>query len=797
MASIVEIARAKVGFYADDNDLVRGINRVDQSIRRNQKALREAQRTYRRFTTAITNTVKQLTSFRTIFATFAGGGAIGAGIRQITNDLAFMENRARQLRISVEELQHLRFIGEDAQIEVEDITQALVDYNDRLGDAIDGNEEFARLFQILGIDIANADRGVRGLLRVIDAINNLEDAAQASFIVNSLLSETGVRLLSIEDAIGQYNASLQNNIVVSSQAVRRGRELNQAIGRLGRAFRTGIQTAVAESAGEIERLIEVLTPTREQMDRIVGGVRLLVENLHLLVDVLKLVIGIKIVAFFGRVLRNVNALAAALVVLVANTTLGSKAIVGFTSAVSAAASATGIAGLAARVKGLNVVLRVFGGILRGLLAATGIGLLIIVISTLIEHWDRVTAAVRKFMQTGIGMFIGSVIDFVQNLVLELFNLIGAFGQFTNRTREVIENDIETSRLRIANLDQELAELGQKVQAQTALLGSASDAAEQFTLQAIRKFSAEIKRLQALRDKEIINLRQYQRELDAILLTAVQTKQKIVEQNVEAQEELNKFTVFRQNLARRLRRSQRATEEFASDSATTQGVPADELIPFLDREELRKQTEFTRFIGEELKREADRQRREYDEHQRQLGDINDRIADSFGNLARGVAHDFDNIKDVARQFVLDLRNILIDELVFAPVRRYFRELLRDITGEGTNRRSGGIGGFLGNLLRGLVPGLQGGGLADGFAIVGERGPELIDFRTPTRVYNNTDTSKILNNNPNVTLQFDITAGDVVGMRQLLYEIGPQIVDQARAAVAEDLSRPSTLRTAAGR
>lgn len=36
----------------------------------------------------------------------------------------------------------------------------------------------------------------------------------------------------------------------------------------------------------------------------------------------------------------------------------------------------------------------------------------------------------------------------------------------------------------------------------------------------------------------------------------------------------------------------------------------------------------------------------------------------------------------------------------------------------------------------------GGLADGFGVVGEAGPELIDFRTPTRVYSNSDSRRIL-------------------------------------------------------
>ena len=39
----------------------------------------------------------------------------------------------------------------------------------------------------------------------------------------------------------------------------------------------------------------------------------------------------------------------------------------------------------------------------------------------------------------------------------------------------------------------------------------------------------------------------------------------------------------------------------------------------------------------------------------------------------------------------------------------------------------------------------GGLADGWAVVGERGPELVNFSQPGRVYTAEQTAKVLNGN----------------------------------------------------
>ena len=45
---------------------------------------------------------------------------------------------------------------------------------------------------------------------------------------------------------------------------------------------------------------------------------------------------------------------------------------------------------------------------------------------------------------------------------------------------------------------------------------------------------------------------------------------------------------------------------------------------------------------------------------------------------------------------------------------------------------------------VVPGFAKGGIASGIAVVGERGPELVDFATPSRVYSNKASNDLLNN-----------------------------------------------------
>ena len=51
---------------------------------------------------------------------------------------------------------------------------------------------------------------------------------------------------------------------------------------------------------------------------------------------------------------------------------------------------------------------------------------------------------------------------------------------------------------------------------------------------------------------------------------------------------------------------------------------------------------------------------------------------------------------------------------------------------------------GSTASGIIPAFASGGLAQGLSLVGEQGPELVDFKTPARVYSNRASNDLLNN-----------------------------------------------------
>ena len=87
---------------------------------------------------------------------------------------------------------------------------------------------------------------------------------------------------------------------------------------------------------------------------------------------------------------------------------------------------------------------------------------------------------------------------------------------------------------------------------------------------------------------------------------------------------------------------------------------------------------------------------------------------------------------------------------------------------------GITAGLGSLFG--VPGLQSGGFSGtGFRVVGEAGPELVDFRNPGRVYTNSELQSALSGGGGgyeINFSPVIQTQDSTAVRQALAEANPQ-------------------------
>ena len=164
------------------------------------------------------------------------------------------------------------------------------------------------------------------------------------------------------------------------------------------------------------------------------------------------------------------------------------------------------------------------------------------------------------------------------------------------------------------------------------------------------------------------------------------------------------------------------------------------------------------------------------------------SDAFGRFAATAITDFRDIGNAARQLANTIIQDLINRIIAQPLSSALFGFL-----------SSGLGGiFSGGAAPGGAAGvgLQSGGLGSGFQIVGEAGPELVDFRNPGRVYTNEQLQGAVSGGGGNNFNFApvIQSSDGPAVRRALLEAFPIFEDRVLATIQTNARRPSSLRSA---
>ena len=152
-----------------------------------------------------------------------------------------------------------------------------------------------------------------------------------------------------------------------------------------------------------------------------------------------------------------------------------------------------------------------------------------------------------------------------------------------------------------------------------------------------------------------------------------------------------------------------------------------------------------------------------------------VGESFSKFATDAILNFKDIGSAARSLGQAIVKDLIEVLITAQIRK----------------------AALG-LIGGLIPGFaaQSGGVHSGFGLVGEGGPELVDFRRPGRVYTNEELGAALTGSggaPVFNFSPIIQSSDGPAVRRAVLESFPVFEERVLRHFASDMRRPSALRT----
>ena len=174
----------------------------------------------------------------------------------------------------------------------------------------------------------------------------------------------------------------------------------------------------------------------------------------------------------------------------------------------------------------------------------------------------------------------------------------------------------------------------------------------------------------------------------------------------------------------------------------------------------------------------------------LRNIANETGRAFGGFFNSLVRGFDSASDAAKAFGAAIIESVLNNLIAIPLGN---ALSTAIQGFFTPAFQPGTGNYNDpNLGIGYA---AEGGYRRGLTLVGEQGPELVDFRNPARVYPNEDLAAAIGGGSGGTSQvfnFNISSTDGPGVRRALAETLPAFQEAARSAVVSDLSRPSRAR-----
>ena len=172
----------------------------------------------------------------------------------------------------------------------------------------------------------------------------------------------------------------------------------------------------------------------------------------------------------------------------------------------------------------------------------------------------------------------------------------------------------------------------------------------------------------------------------------------------------------------------------------------------------------------------------------LRDSADSIAGAFEDMMTRTILNFREMGDAARAFGNQIAEILVRKQITGP----FAESL-------SNAISSGFGGGGGG--KATLPARADGGPVRGFAVVGERGPEIADFGRGASIYSNERLRQLAGRGAGAAVGIDINVNagrdwDALqaAVEERLAGAAPEIVAAAYNAMTANAGRPSDLRSA---
>ena len=776
MAREIRLGNAVVGFRADVQNYLRNLSRAERAVRDKRRALRRLQWRMRQLQYRLTRVTRNLFNFRAAIALLASGGGLGLLVKSSSEAGASLFETSVRTGLAVEELQTLGRVLEGDGLSTEKFNKTLIKLNQSIGAGRLGLKSYIDAFEALGIDINEISGTADAVERIADALS--KGTVDRATTIYALQTVAGRNASIAFNALAQGSEALREQqdefaklgIITTEQAARL-KVLAQTQTDLGNAIKANSQRIVADLAGLINTgLLSFIEKVPAVFDGLSSAIQYTVANIRNLI-VIWGALGVVLFknSFFGRLIASiVTATRKMLSFRLAVAAVGKQFVAVDKFTVRFFPNMVRNAGVAATATlrifqslatGMILALRVVWRTVLGLAAALyrllwplalveGIIITIEFLDHLGDELDKIGGSFGDAFVVG-GAKIAKVLQFI--FVDKPDEYLGEFVLKINRLVNKIVDFFRTIGVAAGKISEEVDKIFSGEASISGFAGRVKQIIDEAKAEvdSLDPFLPEIRvesdvRLDLERmilDAYEISPEQADRTFDAILNSAQKTIDDV----------RKRWSVFTGDI-----------EDFDID---------------VDISDLEHQIAF---VEEAYNSLEDTTKAAASEIERLNKSTADSIAQAFGEAAKNIILDFDNIGDAVKNLARTIINELANRIIAIPI-------------------ANAVGGLFGSLFPG-IPGLQGGGRGSGLTLVGEAGPELVDFRKPAQVYSNERLRDAIVGEASggtvVNNYITVNSADAGAVERAIFDTLPVIVDTVKGAVNVDARRPSTTSAAFG-
>lgn len=261
MAEPIGALRAELS--ANAAQFERDMGRARNAVKKSSSSM---SKNMMRFRASVDKGVKSLFSLRSAAVAAAGATGLFLLAKRSIETADSIGKMARQLGVSAEELQELRFAAQRAGIEQGRLDQSMVAFTKRLGEAKQGTGQAKDALEELGISMEDLKDAtpVEALAKVADKLSEIEDPMRRNAILADLFSRSGIIMgnMLTDGAAGMAQMrqrARELGVVLSNDIVRRAEQAADELGDMEKVLSVAATSAGLELMPAMRSLSQALT----------------------------------------------------------------------------------------------------------------------------------------------------------------------------------------------------------------------------------------------------------------------------------------------------------------------------------------------------------------------------------------------------------------------------------------------------------------------------------------------------------------------------------------------------------